>query len=105
MRGQEQQALTVSQRPFVVFEAFIDDDLADVFAGVAAIQADLSQLAAEGREYSTKNFGAVFAALLRKRQFQIAFANAAQLSAQEVDGPGEPDSLRAAQRPRRRAHT
>src|SRR5260370_3895197 len=105
MRGQEQQALTVSQRAFVVFEAFIDDDLADVFAGVATIQADLSQLAAEGSEYSTKNVGAFFAALLRKREFQIAFANAAQLSVQEVNDPGERDPGRARQRPRQRTDT
>jgi|KBSMisStaDraftv2_1062788.scaffolds.fasta_scaffold03230_9 hypothetical protein len=103
MRRQKQHALAAGQRAIEVLESFIDNNLADVLARVAAEEADFCGLAAKGGEDSMKDFVALATRLIRKGKLQIPHAHAAQLWMKDVNRPRDQNAEPSRQRTRQKA--
>ena len=56
--GEEEDAFAAGIGALEVFEAVVDDDARDIFAGVAGEEADFGELASEGDEFAAKQAAA-----------------------------------------------
>src|SRR5208337_5106685 len=95
--GEKQNALAASVRALEIFKALIGNDAGRVFAGVAREEADFGELASEGDEFAAQQAAALGRRHFREGESQVAEADAAQASVDEVDDEAESDSLCARQ--------
>jgi hypothetical protein len=84
--SEKKNAFAASVRALEVFEAVVDYDAGDIFAGVAREEADFGELASEGDEFAAKQAAALAGRHFREGESQIAQADVTQASVKRVDG-------------------
>src|SRR5215470_4014843 len=92
MACEEEHSLAALRGAVEVLEAVVDDGVTDVFGGVAGEEADFAELAAEGSKDLAHDLATIARAHLGEGKLQIAHADAAQLSVQQVDKLCEADA-------------
>ncbi len=95
MARQKQNAFAAGAGALEVFKTVVHDDAVDVFAGVTREQAELGELAAEGDVFSAKNTAAIARVHFGEGEGEVAHADAAQSSVNEVDDEAEGDAFGA----------
>jgi hypothetical protein len=89
--GKKQNAFAASIGALEVFEAVIDDDAGNIFAGVAGKKADLGELASQGNELAANQAAALVRRHFREGESQVAHADATQAPVNRVDREPERD--------------
>jgi|SRR6266852_2504325 len=84
--GEKKDAFAASVGALEVFKAVIDDDVGDIFAGVAREEADFGELAAERDEFAAKQAAALALRHFGEGESQVAQADATQASVNGVYG-------------------
>jgi hypothetical protein len=90
--GEKEDAFAASVGALEVFEAVIDNDSRDIFAGVAGEETDLGELASERNKLAAQQVAALAFRHFREGQRQVAQADIAQASVNGVDGQAQRDS-------------
>jgi hypothetical protein len=92
MRGQKKHTFASGDRSLEVFESFIDDNFVDVFASIAAEEADFGSLSAQRGKDPVQDLLAFPARLLWKCEFEIAHSDPAQFGMEKINAPGYADA-------------
>ncbi len=93
--GEEKNTLPPGIGALEVFEAFVHDDLADIFPRVARKETDFGELASEGNVRAPENAAALSAVHSREREGEVAHADAPEASEEQVDDQTENDAFGA----------
>ena len=103
MGSQEKNAFAPGEGAIEILKTVVNDDVADIVAGVAREKANLGELATEGREDPTQDFFSLTVRHIGEGEGEVAESDAAKLGVEQVDQLADGDAEGMGDRARKQA--